>query len=158
MIDISSLLRQMTRLVKQIGENGFLALVNPYNTAKVMEFVKTLVSAITMLIGDRTYEVLPHLHDDDDNCISNEITISRATEIDVNLGEDDCQYILAHQKEIPVEFRGKVVFAFPAWKHPDASSESGIAYIGWINGKWILILDWMLRDRAGCVHFIRRVI
>ena len=102
----------------------------------------------TMTIADRTYEILGFLRGDEQS-VAGSVMVERAKEMQANLGQDDGQYLLDHQEEIPEAFRGKVVFVFPDWRNPD--SPEGVACVCWGGGRWLRRWLWLgggFRDRC----------
>lgn len=150
---VESPFRALAHLVEQIGEDGFAALISSDNTGKVKEFVMSLLKVITMLIGDRTYEVLSYLHEGETS-ISCKTMVARAKEMGVDGSEEAGRHLLENQADIPVEFRGKVVFVFPDWRHPDGSSL--IACVYWDDDRWVLGWRWAGHRWRGDVRLLRR--
>jgi len=147
-MEIVSLFSQITYLAEQIGEMGFLALISRKNTDKVKKFTKILLGFVTMMIGDRTYESLPYLRGIERE-IDGATLVARAKDLDANLGEEDVQHFLSHQKDIPVDLRGEVDFVFPAWQCLIRGSPC-FASVSWNGHCWIQ--DWRWVDCAAGGH------
>lgn len=108
-----------------------------------------------MIIKDRHYEMLGFLRGDEKS-VGSQTMIWRAKEMSAHLGEDDGQYLLDNQQDIPIIYRGKKVFVFTDWRHPiysdyvyyvywDESSQHWIRHWSWlIYGDWYDD-DWVLR-------------
>lgn len=64
-----------------------------------------------MTIKDRIYDILGFLREDE-MFVVGQTMIERAIEMDAHRGEDDAQYLLDNQEDIPVSLRGKVMFVF----------------------------------------------
>ena len=112
--------------------------------AVVRKRVKARVST-TMTIGDRTYEILGFLRGDEKS-VPGSVMVERAKEMQANLGQDDGQYLLDHQEEIPQALRGKVVFVFPDWRRP--GDPGCVACVDWRGNRWVQ--DWYWLD---CVWY-----
>lgn len=93
-----------------------------------------------MVIAGRVYEILA-FHKDGEDCIGGNTIVERAKSMDANLGEDDGQWLLKYQDQIPVALRGKVGFVFTDWRQPDDSSY--VADISWRGGHWIHLRGWL---------------
>ncbi|MAF14074.1 MAG: hypothetical protein CMI53_04265 [Parcubacteria group bacterium] len=98
-----------------------------------------------MTIGDRTYEILGFLRGDEKS-VPGSVMVERAKEMQANLGQDDGQYLLDHQEEIPQALRGKVVFVFPDWRRP--GDPGCVACVDWRGNRWVQ--DWYWLD---CVWY-----
>lgn len=113
---------------------------------KVKDFCGQLLKdalPTTMTVGDRTYDILGFLLGDETSVVGHTM-VGRAKELSAHLGADDGQYLLDHQQDIPVVFRGKVVFVFTDWRHPD-DSES-VYYVYWYDGRWVRNWSWLNFD------------
>jgi len=120
--------------------------------AVVRKRVEARVST-TMTIGDRTYEILGFLQGDEKS-VPGSVMVERAEEMQANLGQEDGQYLLDHQEEIPEVLRGKVVFVFPAWRHPVA--HGGVACVDWDGCRWLQGWDWLDRGFRDGDRVLRR--
>lgn len=79
--------------------------------------METYGTVTTFTIGDRTYELVPFLRENE-RWVKGDTMVERAKELNANLGEEDGQFILKHQTETPVEFRSRFYLVFPAWHSP----------------------------------------
>jgi len=116
-------LRSTAHLQREIGDELFDALVSSDNTDAVREFAKTLVKdamPTSFTVGNRTYDMLSFLRGNEKSVVGHTM-VERAKEMNANLGEDDGQYLLDNQQDIPVALRGKVAFVFIDWRLPDDS-------------------------------------
>ncbi len=139
-----------TKLFDELSKEEREVLFDENNTKKVKEFCKTLIASKSekadslpteMTIGDRTYEILGFLKEGEKSIVGHEM-IKRVKEMNAHLGQDDGQYLLDHQQDIPESLRGKVYFAFTDWRHPDNSGR--ISSVCWYGGRWIR--DWYWLD------------
>ncbi len=106
-------LRSTAHLQREIGDTLFDWLISSDNTDIVRKFVQKCFLPTEMDIGERTYDILNFLLDSERSVTGQKI-VERAKDMDAHLGEEDAQYILDHQKDIPVALRGKV-FMFTDW-------------------------------------------
>lgn len=90
-------------------------------------------------VGDRTYELFGFLKRDEKNIVGHEM-VKRAVEMNAHCGQDDGQYLLDHQEDIPQNLRGKIYFVFTNWSRPYSFDE--VCYIHWKDGRWVG--DWWL--------------
>lgn len=149
--------RKLAHLEEQLGEERFEALIDSGNTGKVKEFCDQLLKdalPTTMTVGDRTYDILGFLKEEDQGSVVGKVMVRRAKGMDANLGEDDGQYLLDHQEDIPVALRGKVVFIFPAWRHPGDSDY--VACVGWYGDRWSRHWHWLGSDFCDGGRLLRR--
>ena len=59
-----------------------------------------------MTVGNRTYKILGFLRGDEKSVIDHTM-VERAKEMNANLGEDDGQFLLDNQQDIPVALGGQ---------------------------------------------------
>lgn len=93
-------------------------------------------------VGGVTYEIFSFLREGEDY-ISGEAMVKRAKRMNANLGQEDCEFLLAHEDEIPVVLRNKVSFVFPDWRRLCDCEErvARVACVRWGNdGSWSQ--DW----------------
>ncbi len=148
--------RAMAHLLEQLGDELFAALIDSGNTGKVKEFCNGLLKnalPTTMTIGGRAYDILGFLQGDE-KFVKGDVMVKRAVEMGANLGEDDGEYLLKHQDEIPVALRGKVVFVFTDWRHP--AYPGYVYYVDWSGGRWIRDWFWLGRDFREDDRVLRR--
>ena len=146
--------RKLAHLVEQLGDDRFAALIDSGNTGKVKEFCGQLLKdalPTTMTIADRTYDILGFLKEEDGGSVVGTTMVVRAKEMSAHLGEDDGQHLLDHQEDIPIALRGKVVFVFTDWRHPDDSGD--VAFVRWGGARWVrrwysLDYVWFISDRV----------
>lgn len=105
---------------------------------KIAEQVANLIAKDALpteiTVGDRTYELLGFL-EGDEKSVKGDVMVARAKKMNANSGQDDGQYLLDHQAEIPESLWGKVVFVFTDWRHPDYSGR--VACVRWRGDRWI---------------------
>ena len=107
-----------------------------------------------MTVGDRTYDILGFLRGDEESVVGHTM-VDRSKETNANLGKEDGEHILKHQDEIPVALRGKVVFVFPDWRHPDDPEFA--FYVYWGGDRWVQVWGWLGRgDCDGHDRLLRR--
>ncbi|RJR31484.1 hypothetical protein C4569_02005 [Candidatus Parcubacteria bacterium] len=107
-----------------------------------------------MTIAGRTYEIVDFLREEDNGSVVGNTMVARAKELNANLGQDDAQYLLDHQEEIPEALRGKVVFVFPDGRNPDYPG--GVAYVLWGGDRWVRRWYWLDGDFFGRYRLLRR--
>jgi len=149
-------LRSLAHLEEQLGPDRFAVLIDPGNTGKVRDFCDGLLKdalPTTLTIGDRTYDLLGFLRGDEKSVRGN-VMVDRVKKMNAHLGEDDGNNLLEHQADIPVALRGKVVFVFTDWRHPD---DSGLVYyVYWDGRRWVQDWHWLEVDWNGCYRVLRR--
>jgi hypothetical protein len=139
--------RKLAHLWVQLGEERFQALISSDNTGKVKEFcdglLKSAIPTELTNIGPekRTYDMLSYLRGDEKSVVGHTM-VERAVEMNANLGEGDGQYLLDNQQDIPVALRGKVVFVFTGWRHPDNSED--VYYVYWSVDRWVRDWHWIV--------------
>ena len=106
-----------------------------------------------MTVGGRTYEILGFLKGDEES-VPGDVMVSCAKEMGANLGKDDCDHLLAHQNEIPVALRGKIVFVFPDMRSP--GDRGYVAYLYWLGGRWVVGFYWLGGVWVGSYRVLRR--
>lgn len=83
----------------------------------------------------RSYDMLSFLRGDETS-VKGHTIVERAIEMNAHLGEDDGQYLLDNQRDIPVALRGKVAFVFTDWRHVGVISDS-VYFVYWNDYRWI---------------------
>jgi len=138
--------RAMAHLLEQLGDEQFAALIDSGNTGKVKNFCEGLIKdalPTTMTVGGRTYDILGFLQGNE-KLVKGDIMVTRAVNMNANLGEDDGQYLLDHQDEIPAVLRNRVVFVFTDWRHP--SGPERVCSLCWDGSRWIKYWYWLDYD------------
>ncbi|MFA5128775.1 MAG: hypothetical protein WC445_02275 [Patescibacteria group bacterium] len=149
-------LRSTAHLQREIGDELFSALVSSDNTEAVREFAETLVKSslpTEMTIGGRTYEILSFLWEGETSVVGR-VMVARAERLGANLGKEDCEFLLAHQDEVPAALRGKVVFVFPDWRFP--VDRGLVACVRWHDDGWCQDWRWLGYDWGGGFRVLRR--
>lgn len=154
-------LRSAAHLLRELGEDLFNALISSDNTGKVREFAKTLLKQTgapsilptEMIVGGVTFEILSFLKEGEDS-VTGKTMVNRSKEMNASLGEEDCQHIIEHQSDIPVELRDGVAFVFTDWRHLGAPED--VAYVDWRCDRWVR--NWGLLDEGwkGLDRVLRR--
>jgi hypothetical protein len=148
--------RKLAHLVEQLGEERFQILISSGNTGKVKDFCDELIKSALpteMTVGGRTYEILSFLKGDEKS-VAGYTMVERAHEMNAHLGKDDCEFILAHQDEIPAALRGKDELVFPDMRDPDDCGL--VAYLRWDDDGWYQHWDWLDDDWDDNVRLLRR--
>lgn len=146
------MLRELAHLREQLGEERFQILINSDNTGKVRQFCDSLIRdclSTEMVVGDRTYDILNFLQEDEE-FISSNTMLDRAKGMGASCSQKDGEYILKHQDEIPADLRGKVSFIFPNWLHP-ADCPDYFSCIYWRGNQWIQF--WYKSNKVYLKHF-----
>lgn len=152
-----NILRSVTRLRDKLGKKRFKFLVSSDNIGWVCQqvdiemarrsgeiqsptkFIDLHAETFTLKIGDRIYEFL-NLLKLGEVYIPGPLMEERAKEMNAYLGEEDAKYILDNQKDIPVEFCGKIHLIFLGWDVPvDSKSISSklVARLSWHGWIWV---------------------
>ena len=150
-------LRSVAHLQRELGGDLFNVLVSSDNTEAVRQLARELTEKALptkMTIGDRTYEILCFLRGEETSVVGYTM-VDRAKEMNAHLGQDDGEYILKHQDEIPASLRGKVVFVFTDWRHP--AYPGSVYCVYWRGGRWVQVWNWLGDDDwGGGGRFLRR--
>ncbi len=149
-------LRSVAHLQREIGDELFAALVSPDNTAAVRKFAESLVKSALpseITVGGRTYEILSFLREGETSVDSNTM-VERAKEIGAHLGQEDGEFLLAHQNEIPAVLRDKIIFVFTDWRNP--GDRERVACVDWDADCWYQDWVWLDDDWDGCYRVLRR--
>lgn len=89
-------------------------------------------------------ELVPFLHEGK-RPINGDTMRQRAVELNANLGLADAKFVLDHQDEIPVEFRGKyLVFTGTLLRY--SGGYPRVAALFWYGSRWCLNFDWLAYD------------
>ena len=87
-----------------------------------------------------------------ESSINGEEMVRRARiELDANYGQEDAEWLLEHQNEIPAEFR-KYYIAFTGTIWRDSGVDRSVPYLFWYGRRWFLRFsrldcDWLSFDR-----------
>lgn len=127
---------------------------------KISNFIKAIFKSqvsdtlpTEIKVGDRTYKPLGFLKGDEKSIVGYEM-VKRAKEMSAHLGEDDGEYLLNHQQDIPENIRDKVCFVFTNWRHPDGSDF--VCSICWNDGCWVRYWFGLDYDEwNGCGRLLR---
>jgi hypothetical protein len=149
-------LRKLAHLQEQLGDERFAALISSDNTGKVKGFCDQLLNdamPTSFTVGDRTYDILSFLQGDETSVVGHTM-VARAKEMNAHLGQDDGQYLLDNQRDIPVALRGKVVFVFTDWRRPGYSDD--VYYVCWGVDRWVQDWYWLVDPWYGGARVLRR--
>lgn len=151
--------RAMAHLLEQLGDEQFAALIDSANTGEVKKLCNKLLEDAPLTkeltnIGpeNRNYDILGFLRDDEKYVVGHTM-VERAVEMEANLGEDDGQYLLRYQLDIPESLRRKVRFVFTDWHHPTG----GVYYVFWSehHREWKKFMSPLYNDWLGRNRFLR---
>ena len=150
--------RAMAHPLEQLGDERFAALIDSANTGKVKDFCDQLLKdaiPTSMTIGDRTYDILGFLRGNETS-VGGHTMVERAKEMNAHHGEDDGQYLLDNQQDIPEILRGKVIFVFTDWRplgFPEAFY--GVDW-DWDSRQWVQRWFWLIDRWVDRVRVLRR--
>ena len=78
-----------------------------------------------------------------ENYINGEEMVRRArTELDANYGQEDAEWLLEHQDQIPTEFR-KFYLVFPGTIWRGSRGRRSVPYLYWDGDRWVLDFGWL---------------
>jgi len=86
--------------------------------------------------------------------INGEKITRRAIELDANYGQEDAEWLLDHQAEIPVELRN-FYLVFPGTKWRDAVGDRYVPYLSWSGDRWVLYFRWLDSDFGSSARLVR---
>lgn len=104
----------------------------------------SIILPAEMSIGGVVYDVLSLLKPDEGNYIKSDM-IERAKEMGAHQGKEERKRFLVHQDEIPIAFRGKVVFVFTNDRR--YTRQDQVYCVLWRKDRWVLDCC-NLRDRG----------
>ena len=104
-------------------------------------------------VYNRVYELVP-FHKEGEISVMGDVMVKRAQELDANLGEEDCRFIVAHQEQISFELRDKFHAVFANLR---ISSDGRICYL-YSNGcRWVQTWGWPVNGWDEHCLLVRRV-
>ena len=81
-----------------------------------------------------------------EDTIGGEEMVHRARkELNANLGQEDAEWLLEHQAEIPKEWRNCYI-SFPGTVWQGSDGDRYVPYLSWYGGRWYLSFDWLKDD------------
>lgn len=81
-----------------------------------------------------------------ENSVGGEEMVRRARfELDANYGQEDAEWLLKHQEEIPAEFR-KFYITFVATVWQDSYGIRHVPCLYWYGKRWILYFHWLVSE------------
>ncbi len=101
----------------------------------------------------KNLEIVSFLNSDETS-INGKVIRDRAIERNANFCLEDAKYLLEHQSEIPLEFRGKYI-VFTATLFRDPSGYIHMAYIDFRGGRWDLYFHWIDGGWEGRYRLVR---
>ena len=95
-------------------------------------------------------DLVPFLRNGESNIEGEEMLRRARTDLNANYGQEDAEFLLEHQAEIPVEFR-KFYLVFPATVWRGSGGGRDVSYLYWDGGRWFLDFGWLGSVwRSGC--------
>jgi hypothetical protein len=130
------------------------AMARPKVVAGIQRILSTLPTEMT--IAGRTYEILSFLKEGEKSVYGG-VMVERAKEMNAHLGQEDCEFLLAHQNEIPPALRGEIEFVFPDLRGRDpAEDREFVACLGSDDGGWYQGQPWLAGVWDDRVRLLRR--
>ena len=81
-----------------------------------------------------------------ESSINGEEMVRRARkELDANLGQEDAEWLLEHQNEIPAELR-KFYLTFPGTVWRGSGGSRRVPCLDWDGDRWCLFFGWLRSD------------
>lgn len=147
-------LKPSVDLQQELGDELYAALTHPDNTGAVRELAEKLVGILptAMTIGKRCVDILSFFKGKETS-VPGQTMVDRATEMSAHNGKEEYDYLLERQDEIPAALRGKVVFVFTDYRHPDDPER--VAYVFWSGDRWVRGWGWFGRGFNGRYRVLR---
>jgi hypothetical protein len=142
---------ELNQLLRVIEEHE-LSIRNVVNLINASQPLPT-----EMTLGDRTYEIISCLAEDEKLAIGH-LMVLRANAMNVYLSKDDGEHILKHQAEIPKILKERAALIFWGWKaeeKPDSVCYI-IYYTGDDSGIWRLSWKILANGFDNTFYYIRR--
>jgi hypothetical protein len=139
--------------VKKLSEGDLLARLLPVIRGQAEAKPAAPALPTEMTVGGRVYEILSFLKRDEKIVVGHTM-VERAHEMNAHLGKEDCEFILAHQADIPAALRGKVAFVFPDMQ--SLGGRENVAVLHWGDGGWYRGWYWLGDDWDGFGRVLRR--
>lgn len=86
--------------------------------------------------------------------INGEEMVRRATGLDANLGQEDAEFLLEHQDEIPAELR-EFYLVFPGTMWQGSGEDRFVPFLSWVGGQWVLCFFWLGSGWVSFGRFVR---
>lgn len=87
--------------------------------------------------------------------INGEEMVRRARhELNANLGQEDAEWLMEHQDQIPAEFRN-FYLTFPGTVWQDSDGDRCVPCLYWYDGRWCLDFYWLEVDWISSVRLLR---
>jgi len=148
----------MVHLENELGPDLARVIFDPANFPKVREFAQKMfkgASFTTLTIGGRVYDSLGFLRGDEKS-VRGPVMVERAKGMNAHSGQDEGEYLLKHQGDIPKELRGKVVFVFTDWRGPgDYSVHVYCVYWSEDSQCWVKKWHWLARNWSDHYRVLR---
>lgn len=133
--------RQSGKLIARIAEN-----LSDGSDWKLLEntprrLTSANIEAVSFLKGNETY-------------INGEEMVRRAVELDANYGQEDAEFLLEHQADIPKELRS-LYLVFPGTKWQGSDEDRDVPCLSWDGGQWVLFFCWLDYDFDGSDRLVR---
>ena len=135
----------LRRHLKSAIEGKFDAVSAPiFVHDKTKDGWKLLENVSRRLTSVRDLELVSFLMGNESS-VNGEEVVRRARILDVNYSQEDAEWLLANQNEIPVEFRKYyLVFTGTVWQ--DSISYRNVSCLGWYGRRWCLLFSWLDDD------------
>ena len=93
------------------------------------------------LVSTANLKLVPFLHEGEDSVRGYDLIGRARYKLGVNFGQEDAEFLLDHQAEIPEEFRQYyLVFTGTIWL--DSDGRLSVPYLQWDEDRWILCWYW----------------
>lgn len=99
-------------------------------------------------------DLISFLRDGESSANGEEVTHRARIELDANYGQEDAEFLLEHQEEIPEEFR-QFYLVFPATVWRSSHGRHNVSYLYWHRNWWHLGFGWLGSDWLSHARFVR---
>ena len=126
---------------------------------RIYQPIRLLKAGEKVLVGEEYWSELTYKSTKEKELILNYHEVAtRAKNLRVNLGEDDCNYILAHKDKIPAGLQGNIKILFTGYEFC-MSRYGGVIYIYWNGNEWCegYARYWMICNPTSIIYALRRI-
>lgn len=147
--------KQLKPHLQSAIEGRFLEPTGTFKRDMRKEGWKLLENTSRSLVSTSGLELVSFLKDGDGGSINGEELVLRArAELNANYSQEDAEYLLEHQDEIPKEFqRYYLVFTGTVWE--DSVGDRRVAYLHFGDGRWYLRFRWLGSDFYSRARLLR---
>ncbi len=118
------------------------------NGWKLLEHVPRGLTSVSDL------ELVPFLKSGESSIRGEELVRRSRLELNTNYGQEDAEWLLEHESEIPAEFRPfYLVFTGTVWG--DAFGRRSVAYLYFFGERWLLFFYWLGGGFLSVVRLVR---